>query len=91
MELVKLKDKGQVTIPASIREEIAAENGDMFEVAVSQGVIILKPVDVISRRPSGKKKQKSVDISRWIGAGKGLFETPKDANAFIQSERAKWK
>lgn len=31
MALLKLKDKGQITLPSSIRKEIHAEKGDMFD------------------------------------------------------------
>ena len=37
MEIVRLKDKGQITIPASIREEIAAQIGDLFAMTVDEG------------------------------------------------------
>lgn len=91
MPYVKLKEKGQVTIPAAVRQQIAAHAGDIFEVAVSHGNIVLKPRDVVSRKGKSAVPSKSgVDISTWIGAGKGLFQTPEEANAFIQRERASW-
>jgi hypothetical protein len=31
-----------------------------------------------------------VDIGQWIGAGKGLFESPAEADAFIRAERERW-
>ncbi len=86
MALVKMKEKGQVTIPASVRKEIAAQRGDMLEVTVRDGAIILTPQDVVSR-----KAAKSVDITAWIGAGKGLFASAEEADAFIRAERAKWE
>jgi AbrB family looped-hinge helix DNA binding protein len=91
MTLVKLKEKGQLTIPAAVREQISANKGDVFEVAVSNGNIILKPQDVVSRKNIGTaKSRKSVDISSWIGSGKGLFKSPEEAATFIQSERSSW-
>ncbi len=91
MPLVKLKTKGQLTIPAAVREQIAAHVGDMFEVVVANGSIILKPQDVVTRkRTIAVKSRKRVDISNWIGSGKGLFKSPEEAAAFIRSERASW-
>jgi AbrB family looped-hinge helix DNA binding protein len=91
MTLVKLKEKGQLTIPAAVREQISAHKGDVFEVAVTNGNIVLKPQDVISRKQkSNAKSKKGVDIASWIGSGKGLFKSPEEAAAFIKSERASW-
>ena len=91
MTLVKLKEKGQVTIPANVREQISAHKGDVFEVAVANGNIVLKPQDVVSRKrnPVARGK-KGVDIASWVGSGKGLFKSPEEAAAFIRSERASW-
>ena len=89
MPLVRLKVKGQVTIPASVREAIQAREGDLFEVAVSEGAIVLKPREVISRGGESRSG-KGVDIASWIGSGKGLFKTPEEVDAFIRAERAQW-
>jgi AbrB family looped-hinge helix DNA binding protein len=91
MPLVKMKDKGQVTIPAAVREQIHAAAGDVFDVVVDDGNIVLRPRDVVARKVMrSKMKAKGVDISRWIGAGKGLFKTPAEADAFIRNGRDQW-
>ncbi len=91
MHLVKLKEKGQVTIPAAIRAQIDAHLGDLFEVAVVDGQIVLKPQELVSRAaPPAAETRKGVDISSWIGSGTGSFKTPDEADAFIRSERAQW-
>lgn len=91
MALVKLKEKGQVTIPAAVRVQISAHKGDVFEVDVANGNIVLKPRDIVSRKraPEAKTK-KGVDISSWIGSGKGQFKSPEEVAAFIKAERAAW-
>lgn len=90
MPLVKMKEKGQITIPAAVREQIAAHKGDVFEVVVMDGNIVLKPRDVVARDKSGEQKRRGPDISAFIGAGKGLFKTPEEVDAFIRSERDRW-
>jgi hypothetical protein len=42
------------------------------------------PQQALTPAPSGP------DISRWIGAGRGLHLTPRDAAQYIRDERAKW-
>ncbi len=91
MTLARLKEKGQLTIPAALREQITAHKGDLFEVAVANGNIVLKPQDVDSRKKGiSTKAKKGVDIASWIGSGKGLLKSPEEVAAFIQSEQASW-
>jgi AbrB family looped-hinge helix DNA binding protein len=89
---VRLKDKGQVTIPASVRSAIDATVGDVFEVALDDGNIILRPQQMSRKAPSKtKSKAKGVDIAGWIGSGKGLFKTVDEVDAFIRAERDRWE
>ena len=86
-----MKPRGQVTIPAAVRRKIAAAENDVFDVAVVDGAIVLRPQEVVARgasRPSPDSKR--VDIRGWIGSGNGLFETPEEVDAFIRGERAQW-
>mgnify|MGYP001827132800 FL=1 len=43
MPLVKVKQKYQVTIPATIREQVELGVGDMLEATISKEGILLKP------------------------------------------------
>ena len=43
MPLVKVKQRYQVTIPASVRAKASLDVGDMLEVSVSEDGILLKP------------------------------------------------
>ena len=51
MPLAKPKPKGQVTIPAEIRERMALEEGDDLEVTVEGGRIVLTPAGGAGRHP----------------------------------------
>ncbi len=44
--LAELKDKSQVTIPKSVINELGLARGDMFDVVVSDGMVMLVPVVV---------------------------------------------
>ena len=85
---VRLKEKGQVTIPAILRAQIHAETGDLFEAIIDDGNIVLRP-QVISGRSDTKPI--GADIGKLVGAGKGLFKTPAEAQAFIRAERDQWE
>ncbi len=92
MSLVKLKEKGQVTIPAAVRAQVAAHKGDIFEVVVMNGNIVLKPQEVISRKlPRKRQIRSSVDISDFIGSLKGLFGSQEEIDSYIRKERDSWE
>lgn len=51
MPLAKVKQKGQVTIPAGIREELGLHEGDYVEVTREGTRIVLTPQEVAPRHP----------------------------------------
>ena len=87
---VRLKEKGQVTIPVSVRTKIHAVTGDLFEAIVDGGNIVLRP-QTVAARGAVSNKAKGVDIAKWIGAGQGLFKSAAEAQAFIRAERDQWE
>ena len=88
MALVKMKDKGQVTIPASVRGLIDAATGDVFDVVVRDGNIVFMPQTVTARQ--AKPSRKGIDIGPWIGSGKGMFRSVDEIDAFVRSGRDAW-
>ncbi|MFQ5881031.1 MAG: AbrB/MazE/SpoVT family DNA-binding domain-containing protein [Candidatus Methylomirabilales bacterium] len=44
-----LKERGQVTIPAKLRKSLTLRPGDLLEIEVKEGYIILKPLLVMER------------------------------------------
>lgn len=51
MPLAKIKQKGQVTIPATIREEVGLHEGDYVEVKREGSRIVLTPQEIAPRHP----------------------------------------
>jgi AbrB family looped-hinge helix DNA binding protein len=49
MPYVKVKTKGQVTIPAEFRRDLNLKEGDLLEALVERGGIVLKPKTVVDR------------------------------------------
>jgi len=48
MRSVTISSKGQLAIPKEIRERLHVKEGDQFDVEVSEGNIVLKPVVTIT-------------------------------------------
>ena len=51
MPLVKIKEKGQLTLPAKIRERHGLAVGDYVEITEEGNRIVLVPQDVVERHP----------------------------------------
>ena len=49
VQLVTIKPKFQVTLPAHLREELRLEEGDLLEATVENKSIMLKPKAVVDR------------------------------------------
>jgi AbrB family looped-hinge helix DNA binding protein len=49
MSLVRVKRKHQVTIPVSVRDELALDEGDFLDVQVEGNRIVLTPQVVLDR------------------------------------------
>lgn len=44
--LAELKDKSQVTIPKAVVNELGLQRGDMFDIVVDNGAVMMVPVVV---------------------------------------------
>lgn len=47
MTLMRIRPKGQLTLPDSIRRQVHLEEGDYLEVAVEEGAIVMRPKKLI--------------------------------------------
>ena len=50
MSIVKVKTKGQVTLPSATRERVGLNIGDLLEAKVERGKITLTPKTLVDRR-----------------------------------------
>ena len=62
MSLVRIKPKGQVTIPADIREELALAEGDYLEVRREGRRIVLRPKIAVDRDVVAKIAEGLADL-----------------------------
>ena len=49
MSRVILKGRGQITIPIKVRKTLGLDTGDLLEIEVSRGRIVLIPLQVVQR------------------------------------------
>jgi len=65
MPIVKLSSKGQIVIPAEIREYLELSEGDKLLIEKKNKDIVIKPVAKLSRL-------KGIDKSAWKGTSKEI-------------------
>ncbi len=66
---VKISNKHQIAVPASVRRKLSLKSGDYLLVEVEDGAIILvpKPVDPIEElRGLGREVWSGVDVQDYI-------------------------
>jgi AbrB family looped-hinge helix DNA binding protein len=88
MSTVRIKQKGQVTLPMSVRKELNLQEGDLLELGVQKGSIVLQPRDLTARRQ--RRTSKKSGLMSYFGSGKGLFNSPEEVDAYVRKERAAW-
>ena len=86
MPEVKLREKGQVTIPSEIlqewREKTHVQINDAVHVVFANGIVMLIP----KKRRNAKR-----DILSFAGIGKGLWgDTPAAIEESLQETRKAW-
>lgn len=86
MPQVKLREKGQVTIPAELLQEWSRRNhvsiNDLMDAKLANGVLMLIP----KSRHAVKRS-----VMSFAGSGKGLWgNTPDEVDASIKKIRDSW-
>ncbi len=86
MPMIKVRHKGQVTLPAEIRDELDLEQGDLLEAEVHNGKVVLTPKTVIDR---SKAVEAAIDEGlRDIEAGRvsPVFESVEEMKEYLRSK-----
>jgi AbrB family looped-hinge helix DNA binding protein len=83
-ELVRVKDKFQVTIPAEVRAVISIQTGDYLEASAFQGGILLRPKRVSDR------KDTSPTILDFLRRKSSVARDKADIDAALNAQRDAW-
>ena len=83
-ELVRVKDKFQVTIPVEVRASISIQTGDYLEASVYEGGILLRP-----KRISDPKGATS-SILDFLRKKRTAARTKSDIDAALNAQRDAW-
>ena len=83
-ELVRVKEKYQVTLPAALRKAAALETGDYLEASQWGDGILLWPAS------AGKAARRRTGIVAFLNERRGAGRTREDIDAQVAEERAAW-
>ena len=87
MELVRLRGKGQLTLPDEVRKAVRHAEGDYLAVSVRDGVILLEPKTIVDASQSwfwtDAWQQGEREASAEMAAGRGT--TFDSAEEFLAS------
>jgi len=95
-ELVQIRKKAQITLPASVRQKLGIEEGDFVDIQIKDGDIVLKVMKLVSkeqawfwtRRWQNGEKEAEEDIR----SGRvHKFENSDDAITFLHQQSGKEK
>jgi AbrB family looped-hinge helix DNA binding protein len=75
--LVRVQEKGQVTVPASIRRKLGIDKGSLVAVTKTAGGALITPQEVIAMNALDK-------------IGKALRDQGISLDELIESERDEW-
>lgn len=94
MSLIRVKKKYQVTLPPKVRKAVNLRQGDLLDVEVRDGVIMLYPQSVkrqVSVEPSPEEKEARFNmLMSYLGAAKGLYASKQEIDDHIRQEREAW-
>jgi AbrB family looped-hinge helix DNA binding protein len=83
MPVVKMRPKGQITIPASIVEVAHLTENAQFDVEYVNGVILLKPINA---------DMKKDDVLSYAGIFAGAWgETPDEVETTLRELHNEWE
>jgi AbrB family looped-hinge helix DNA binding protein len=69
MALVKVRERGEITLPRKVQEALGLRAGDDLEALVVEGGVLLKPVSASDRRAAWKTAEQAMNSVRYVGPG----------------------
>jgi AbrB family looped-hinge helix DNA binding protein len=84
-DLVRVKDKFQLTLPANIRRQLAVQEGDYLEVAILDDGIVFRPQRTVKRAP------RPPNLMSFLNERRSATRTRIDIDATLAKDRASWK
>ena len=69
MALVRVRERGEITLPRELQEALELREGDTLEAEAVEGGILLKPVSAAEREAAWQRMQQAMASVRYVGPG----------------------
>jgi AbrB family looped-hinge helix DNA binding protein len=69
MALVRVRRRGEISLPPELQEVLAIREGDTLEAEAVEGGILLKPVSAAAREAAWKRIEQARSSVRYLGPG----------------------
>ena len=86
MPLAKVKKKGEITIPADIREALGLDIGDYVEITREGDRIVLTPMEIVERDPVIDEALAEALEDERAGRISPAFKTAEEIEAWQKTE-----
>lgn len=85
-DLVRIREKFQVTIPVELRRRLAVREGDYLEATIAGDGIVFRPQSLVNA--SAKRPTTILDfLSEPVAGGR----TREEINAVLNADRDSWE
>lgn len=78
LKLVRVQEKGQVTLPADIRKQLGLKKGDLVAVEATPDGVLITPQAVLALKALDEMgailRAKGVTLDDWMESGRAIRE-----------------
>jgi AbrB family looped-hinge helix DNA binding protein len=78
LKLVRVQEKGQVTLPADIRKRLGLKKGDFVAVEATAEGVLITPQKVLALRDLDRMgailREQGITLEEWMESGRAIRE-----------------
>lgn len=92
-KLVRVQEKGQVTLPTEVRRNLGIKKGDLVAVIETEGGVLISPQEIIATKALDRigevLKEKGVSLEELIESGREERDSIIEKQYDLQSHKGK--
>ncbi len=90
-KLVRVQEKGQVTLPSEVRQKLGLKKGDLVSVTETEGGIFISPQQVVANKALDRigqvLKEKGLSLEELIESGREVRGSIIEKRYGLQSDK----